>query len=219
MQPMSVEQFTSEHAPTESSDRFQLENAYTLDVAVDGRLLAKAGSMIAYTGEFTFSGKSSVEGGVKGFLKDTVTGEGTPVMEIEGQGHVYLADDRKMVQLLDLEAGDAITVNGDDILAFDPDLSYEITTIDSIAGATSGGLTNVALEGPGRVAITSYGEPLVLDPPVTTDPSSTVAWTTATNPNFTTNKLLEIGQTSGEAVQMEFTDEDGFVVVQPTEEH
>jgi uncharacterized protein (AIM24 family) len=32
------------------------------------------------------------------------------------------------------------------------------------------------------------------------------------------NKKFEIGQTSGESIQMEFTGSEGFVVVQPHEE-
>ncbi|AGN00834.1 hypothetical protein L593_04415 [Salinarchaeum sp. Harcht-Bsk1] len=216
---MDIEQFTTAHEPTDSDAPFQRENSYTLDVAVDGTMMAKAGSMVAYTGEFTFHGKASVEGGISGYLKDKVTGEGTPIMEIEGQGHAYLADTGKKVQVLDLDADDTITVNGEDILAFEPDLGYEITTIDSLSGAFAGGLTNIELSGPGLVALTTYGDPLVVEPPVTTDPAATVAWSTANSPSFETNKVVEIGQTSGENVQMRFEGQDGFVVVQPYEEH
>jgi uncharacterized protein (AIM24 family) len=216
---MDVEQFTDEHEPTDSDAPFQRENSYTLDVAVDGTAMAKAGSMVAYTGEFTFHGKASVEGGLTGYVKDKVTGEGTPIMEVEGEGHVYLADAGKKVQILDLDSDDVITVNGEDVLAFESDLGYEITTIDSLSGAFAGGLTNVELHGPGTVALTTHGDPIVVEPPVTTDPAATVAWSTANSPSFETNKLVEFGQTSGETVLMQFDGEDGFVVVQPYEEH
>lgn len=53
---MDIDQFKSQHAPTDSDDTFQLENSYTLDVAVDGSVMAKAGSMIAYTGDLSFTG-------------------------------------------------------------------------------------------------------------------------------------------------------------------
>ena len=217
---MNVDQFKSEHVPTESTESFQLENSYTLDVAVDGSVLAKAGSMIAFTGDISFTGRASAEGGLTGFLKEAATGEGTPVMNVEGDGHVYLADHQKKVQILELASDDSITVNGEDVLAFENDVSYEISTIDSLAGSFAGGFTNVFLEGPGYVAITTHGDPLVLEPPVATDPSATVAWS-GTSPNVQVNRSLSdmIGQESGERFQMRFTDPGGFVVVQPFEEH
>jgi uncharacterized protein (AIM24 family) len=216
---MNLDQFKSEHVPTDSDETFQLENKYTLDVAVDGEVMAKAGSMVAYTGDLSFTGKASAEGGITGFLKEAATGEGTPVMTVEGDGHVYLADHEKKVQVLELGADDSITVNGEDVLAFESDLSYEIDTIDSLAGSFAGGLTNVYLQGPGYVAITTHGDPLVLSPPVSTDPSATVAWT-GTTPDVEVNKNLSdmVGQESGERFQMNFGGEEGFVVVQPYEE-
>ncbi|WEL27307.1 AIM24 family protein [Haloferax volcanii] len=217
---MDIDQFTSEHVTTETDAPFQLENSYTLDVTVDGSVLAKAGSMIAYTGDLSFTGKASAEGGITGFIKQAATGEGTPVMSIEGQGHVYLADSEKKVQLLELDAEDSITVNGEDVLAFEPGVSYEISSMDTLAGSFAGGFTNVYLEGPGYVAITTHADPIVLEPPVSTDPSATVAWSGA-SPNVQVNKNLSdmIGQESGERFQMNFDGDSGYVVVQPYEEH
>jgi uncharacterized protein (AIM24 family) len=216
---MDVDQFAAEHGSTETADAFELENSYTLDVDVDGAVMAKAGSMVAYEGELSFTGQASAEGGITGFLKEAATGEGTPVMTVEGDGHVYLADKQKKVQLLELGADEAITVNGEDILAFENRVSFEINTIDSLAGSFAGGLTNVYLQGPGHAAITTHGDPLVLEPPVSTDPSATVAWSGA-DPAVEVNKNLSdmIGQESGERFQMEFDGTDGFVVVQPYEE-
>jgi uncharacterized protein (AIM24 family) len=57
-----------------------------------------------------------------------------------------------------------------------------------------------------------------LKPPVTTDPDATVAWSSNLSPSIGTNKAIEIGQTSGETIQMDFTGSDGFVVIQPYEE-
>ncbi|AKH96791.1 AIM24 family protein [Halanaeroarchaeum sulfurireducens] len=216
---MDFERFKRLNAPTDSDEAFQLENSYTLDVAVDGTILAKAGSMVAYTGDLSFTGKASAEGGIRGFLKQAATNEGTPIMAVEGNGHVYLADHQKKVQILELGPDDSVSVNGEDVLSFGSGLSYEINTIDSLAGAFAGGLTNVFLQGPGRLAITTHGDPLVVEPPVSTDPSATVAWS-GTRPNVEVNKNLSdmIGQESGERFQMNFTDGDGFVVVQPYEE-
>jgi uncharacterized protein (AIM24 family) len=59
----------------------------------------------------------------------------------------------------------------------------------------------------------------VMEPPVTTDPSATVAWS-GTSPEVSVNRNLSdmIGQESGERFQMEFAGQRGFVVVQPYEE-
>jgi uncharacterized protein (AIM24 family) len=216
---MNIDQFKTQHAPSETDEQFELENSYTLDVAVDGSVMAKAGAMVAYTGDLSFTGQATPEGGITGFLKEAATGEGTPIMNVEGDGHVYLADQEKKVQIIHLDDGDALTVNGEDLLAFESRTSYEIGTIDSLAGAFAGGFTNVYLQGPGYVALTTHGDPLVVEPPVTTDPSATVAWN-GTTPSVEANKNLSdmIGQESGERFQMNFGGSDGFVVVQPYEE-
>jgi uncharacterized protein (AIM24 family) len=216
---MDLDQFAAEHVPAESDEPFQRENSYTLDVAVDGSVMAKVGSMIAYTGDLEFTGKASAEGGITGFLKEAATGEGTPVMTVEGRGHAYLADQGKKIQVLELDADESVTVNGEDVLAFESDLSYEISTIDSLAGSFAGGFSNVYLQGPGYVALTTHGDPLVVEPPVATDPAATVAWS-GTSPDVEVNTSLSdmVGQESGERFQMEFRGEDGFVIVQPYEE-
>ncbi|CCQ35589.1 DUF124 family protein [Natronomonas moolapensis 8.8.11] len=216
---MNIDQFKTRHAPAETDETFELENSYTLDVDVDGSVMAKAGSMIAYTGDLSFTGQASPEGGITGFLKEAATGEGTPIMNVEGTGHVYLADHEKNVQILQLGSGDSLTVNGEDVLAFESDVSYEIGTLDSLAGAFAGGFTNVYLQGPGHVALTTHGDPLVVEPPVSTDPSATVAWN-RTSPEVEVNRNLSdmIGQESGERFQMNFEGTEGFVVVQPYEE-
>ena len=215
---MDVDEFTRSNAPKEGNTGFQKENKRLLDIPVDGTVMVKAGSMIGYTGELTFTGKSSAEGGLTGFVKEAVSSEGTPVMEAEGSGHLYVADQGKKVQILELDDGQSISVNGNDVLAFESRVDYEINTIGSLSEVAAGGLTNVYLTGPGEVAITTHGDPLVVTPPVTTDPDATVAWSTNLSPSFATNKTIEIGQTSGESIQMEFTGSEGFVVIQPYEE-
>ena len=140
---------------------------------------------------------------------------GTPILEADGTGRLYIAEQSKKIQILDLDADEALSVNGDDVLAFESSVEYEINTVSSLSGMAAGGLTNVYLSGPGEVAISTHGDPLVITPPVSTDPDATVAWSAHLSPSFEMNKRFEIGQTSGEAIQMEFTGSDGFVVVQP----
>ena len=215
---MDLDEFTAANAPKTGGDGFQKENSKLLDIAVDGSVLVKAGSMVAYTGDLTFTGKSSAEGGITGLVKDAVSSEGTPIMKAEGSGHLYVAEQEKKVQVLSLDADEGISVNGNDILAFESQVDYEIKTIGGLSEAAAGGLTNVHLSGPGTIALTTHGDPLVATPPITTDPDATVAWSTNLSPSVGTNKMIEIGQQSGESIQMEFTGSDGFVVVQPFEE-
>jgi uncharacterized protein (AIM24 family) len=217
---MELDEFASANAPDESRARFELENSKLLDIDVDGTVVTKAGSMVAYEGDLTFTGKSSAEGGLTGFIKDQVSSEGTPVMVVEGEGHLYVADQEKRIQLLSLGEGESISVNGNDVLAFEDRVDYEIGTIGSVGGASAAGLTNVFLSGPGTVAITTHGDPLVLEPPVRTDPDATVAWSSDLSPSITTDRSLSdaVGQSSGETYQMDFEGSGGFVVVQPFEE-
>jgi len=199
-------------------EAFTHESAYTLEVDVEGSVTAKAGSMVAYDGDLSFTGTASAEGGITGMIKEAATGEDAPVMDVEGNGTLYLADREKKVQVLQLGVEDAITVNSEDILVFEESVDFAVETMDSLAGAFAGGFTNVTVSGPGCVAITTHGDPLVLDPPVSTDPSATVAWS-GVSPSVEVNKNLSdmIGQESGERFQMNF-DGDGFVIVQPYEE-
>jgi uncharacterized protein (AIM24 family) len=217
---MDLEDFISSNAPGEGREKFELENSKLLDIDVDGSVMAKAGSMIAYDGNLTFTGKSSAEGGVMGFIKEKATSEGTLIMEVEGQGHLYIADQEKKIQPIQLDPGESISVNGEDVLAFETSVDYSIGTIGSIGGAQAGGLTNVYLEGPGMVAITTHGDPMVLAPPVKTDPQATVAWSSNLSPSISSDRSISdsIGQSSGETYQMSFDGQQGFVVVQPFEE-
>jgi uncharacterized protein (AIM24 family) len=217
---MKFDEFVSSNEPKGGGGTFQLEGSKLLDVDLDGTVLAKVGSMVAYTGDISFTGKSSAEGGITGFIKEKATSEGTTVMEAEGAGHLYLADQGKEIQVIELDEGQQLSVNGDDVLAFESRVDYEISTIDSIAGVATGGFSNVFLNGPGHVAITTHGDPLVLQPPVRTDPAATVAWTGECSPGHHSDRSLSdmVGTQSGETFQLDFTGEEGFVLVQPYEE-
>lgn len=144
-------------------------------------------------------------------------------MKMEGQGRVYLADAGKKITLLRLN-GEAIFVNGNDVLAFESTIQHSITMMRSVAGALSGGLFNVRLSGHGIVAITSHYEPLTLPVggeagEVFTDPNATVAWSDGVKVEMATDISLGalFGRTSGESIQMKFSG-SGWVVVQPYEE-
>lgn len=201
---------------------FELESPKMLEAHVNGRLWTKLGAMIAYRGNLKFIREGMLEGGIGKMLKRAVTGEVSPLSKVEGNGRVYLADEGKEVSILRLQ-GDAINVSGNDLLAFEDSVQYDITMIRRVAGMMAGGLFSVRLQGNGLVAITTHGKPLTLrvtpDDPVMTDPNATVAWSANLQPELKTDITFKalVGRGGGETFQMMFRG-DGFVVVQPFEE-
>ena len=114
-------------------------------------------------------------------------------------------------------------MNGNDLLAFEQTINWDIHLMRKMAGIMSGGLFNVTLKGKGMVAITTHFEPLTLlvkpGETVYTDPNATVAWSGNLKPEFVTDITLRtlIGRGSQESIQMSFSGE-GFVIIQPFEE-
>ncbi|MBY0122678.1 AIM24 family protein [Bacillus sp. S/N-304-OC-R1] len=201
---------------------FELETQRILEINLANQIWAKAGAMISYRGKIKFEREGILEHGIGKMFKKALTGEGTSLMKATGNGKLYLADQGKKISILNLQ-GDSIFVNGNDLLAFEPSISWDIKLMRRIAGMLSGGLFNVRLEGTGMVAITSHYEPLTLivtpDSPVFTDPNATVAWSGTLQPEFVTDISFKtfLGRGSGESIQMKFSG-NGFVVVQPFEE-
>lgn len=201
---------------------FELETARMLEINLDGQIWAKAGSMVSYRGNIKFEREGIFEHGLGKMFKKALTGEGTSLMKATGNGKLYVADQGKKISILNLQS-DSIFVNGNDLLAFEPSINWDIKIMKRIAGLLAGGLFNVRLEGTGMAAITSHYEPLTLlvtpNNPVFTDPNATVAWSGNLTPDFVTDISLKtfLGRGSGESIQMKFSGE-GFVVVQPFEE-
>lgn len=223
MSKYSIKQFVQQTKQEESArDFFELETDRLLEVNLNGQVWAKAGSMISYEGNIKFEREGMLEHGLGKFVKKALSGEGAQLMKANGQGKLYVADSGKKITILDLE-GESIFINGNDLLAFQDGLDWDIKLMRRVAGMMAGGLFNVRLEGHGLVAFTSHYEPLTLlvtpDTPVFTDPNATVAWSGNLEPDFVTDVQLKsfLGRGSGESVQMKFSG-NGFVVVQPFEE-
>lgn len=201
---------------------FEMESARLLEVNLNGRIWTKMGSMVAYRGQVKFTREGILEHGVGKFLKKAVSGEGARLTKAEGTGKVYLADQGKKVTILNLQ-GETIVVNGNDLLAFEEQIQWDISIMRKMTAMVAGGLFNVRLEGHGLVAITSHYDPLTLQvtpqDPVITDPNATIAWSGNLEPKFRTDVSLKtfFGRGSGESIQMQFEGE-GFVVIQPFEE-
>ncbi|MDE4084433.1 AIM24 family protein [Planococcus maritimus] len=223
MSKYSIKQFVQQTKQEESArDFFELETDRLLEVNLNGQVWAKAGSMISYEGNIKFEREGMLEHGLGKFVKKALSGEGAQLMKANGQGKLYVADSGKKITILDLE-GESIFINGNDLLAFQDGLDWDIKLMRRVAGMMAGGLFNVRLEGHGLVAFTSHYEPLTLlvtpDTPIFTDPNATVAWSGSLEPDFVTDVQLKsfFGRGSGESVQMKFSG-NGFVVVQPFEE-
>lgn len=223
MADYSIEEFIRATKQDDSeNDYFELETPRILEVNLMDQVWAKSGAMISYNGNIKFEREGILEHGVGKMFKKALTGEGSSLMKATGRGRLYLADQGKKITIFDLD-NETITVNGNDLLAFEPSIDWDIKLMKKVAGMVSGGLFNVTLNGSGRVAITSHYEPLTLlvrpGEPVITDPHATVAWSGHLEPNFKTDVSFKtfIGRGSGESIQMQF-EGDGFVIVQPYEE-
>ncbi|KEZ50630.1 AIM24 family protein [Metabacillus indicus] len=223
MNRYSIQEFVEK---TEQQDKgqglFELETERLLEINLNGQVWTKAGAMVSYRGQIKYEREGILEHGLGKMFKKALTGEGTALMKATGAGKLYVADQGKKISIINLQ-GESIFVNGNDLLAFEPSITWDIKMMRKIAGMLSGGLFNVRLEGRGMLAITSHYEPLTLivkpGDPVYTDPNATVAWSGGLTPEFVTDISLKtlFGRGSGESIQMKFEGE-GFVVVQPFEE-
>jgi len=201
---------------------FELESDRMLDINLNGSVWIKMGAMVAYTGDIKFEREGILEQGIGNLLKKAITVEGTRLTRATGRGSLFCADFGKKVTILQLN-NEAIFVNGNDLLAFEMSLQYEIKMMRKFAAMLAGGLFNVRLQGTGMVAITTHYDSMTLpvtpQAPVVTDPNATVMWTGNVQPEFKTDFQFKtfFGRGSGESLQMKFTGQ-GFVVVQPYEE-
>jgi uncharacterized protein (AIM24 family) len=181
-------------------------------------LFALAGSMVAYEGLIDFNPNPPQLGNM---VRSWATGEGVRLMICTGQGELYLADYGKDVVVMQL-TGEALSVNGKNILGFDASLQWGIERVKGVSMLSGSGMFNVVLRGSGWVALTSKGTPVVLDTreaPTYVDTDALVAFTQGlqVQPKRTARFGGLIGRGSGEAFQLGFSGQ-GFVVVQPSED-
>ena len=199
-----------------SGDNVARQNNRMLRVRVTEPFMARQGSMVAYQGNVTFAYQG---GGAAKFLKKALTGEGVPLMRVEGSGDVFLADQGHHVHILNLH-DTGISISGTNVLAFSAGLDWNVERVKGGSIAT-GGLFNTTVRGTGWVAITTDGEPVVLnagEAATFADTDAVVAWSAhlQTSLRSTMSAGALIGRGSGEAVQVTFAGQ-GFVIVQPSE--
>ena len=201
--------------------RFMLQNERMLKVDLAGTggfFYARQGSMVAYQGDVDFSYEGS--GGLGKMFKKALTGEGMSLMRVSGSGDVFLAQEADEIFILELE-GEAVTVNGGAVLAFESTLTWDINRVEG-ASMMSGGLFNTTFTGSGLVAVVAHGTPVVLqvDEPTFVDMQAAVLWSAGLHSSIRKTAKLgaAIGRGSGEAYQLALQGR-GIVVVQASEGH
>ncbi|WP_370415466.1 AIM24 family protein [Streptomyces fradiae] len=216
---MKSDLFSKEHlAEAAQIPGMTLQNAKSVKYTVNGEMHARQGSMVAFRGNLQFEHKSQ---GLGGLLKRAVTGEGLALMAVRGQGEAWFAHEAQNCFIVEIEQGDALTVNGRNVLCFDATLHYEIKTVKG-AGMTGGGLFNSVFTGYGKLALMCEGNPIVIpvtpQAPVFVDTDAVVGWSadlqTSLHRSQSFGSMIRGG--SGEAVQLRL-DGQGFVVVRPSE--
>ncbi|KJY22391.1 MULTISPECIES: AIM24 family protein [Streptomyces] len=216
---MKSDLFASENlAQAAVAPGMSLQNAKSVRYNVNGEMLARQGAMVAFRGNLQFERKGQ---GIGGMLKRAVTGEGLALMSVRGQGEAWFAHQGGNCFVIDFEPGDALTVNGRNVLCFDPTLSYEIKMVKG-AGMTGGGLFNSVFTGTGKLAVVCDGHPIIIpvtaQSPVFVDTDAVVGWSarleTGLHRSQSVGSMIRGG--SGEAVQLKLSGE-GFVIVRPSE--
>ena len=216
---MQSELFAPDHAEVQAQG-ITKQGSKMCRVGLNGEVMARQGSMVAYQGDLNFEALGA--GGIGRIVRQAVTGEGVPLMKVSGRGDLFLADNASDVHLIDLDGSDGLTINGSNVLAFEPTLQYNVERMHGAGAMSNAGMFNCVFTGRGRIAITTNGSPVVLNVAGDTyaDPQAAVAWSSSlrtsvkTNDSFGLNTLL--GRSTGERFTLAFGGQ-GFVVVQPSE--
>ena len=104
------------YAEVETGQPFTLQNPRLLKVELsETTVMARNGAMVAYQGDVHFEHKG---GGLGRLLKKAATGESLRLMQATGSGELFLASNAMLVHVLTLH-DDSLTVNGQNILAFE----------------------------------------------------------------------------------------------------
>lgn len=202
--------------------RFRTNTDRLLEVTLqDEKVLAIAGSMVAYTGSIKFE-KSLLGGeGIFGAIKRKVTSEGMQVMQASGTGTVLFAQNAAEITVIPMN-GEKITIESSSLLTYDTTLKTG-TSFAGLRGAASGqGLFSTTVEGHGNIAVISKGNLIMLEvtpsTPLRVDPDAFVGFKGDIKQEFVfdVNWRTMVGQTSGESYQHKFTGQ-GVVFIQPAE--
>ncbi|WP_328600775.1 AIM24 family protein [Actinomadura physcomitrii] len=203
--------------------QFRLNGSKMLAVDLAGETIrALNGAMVAYEGRMAFKREGMTGGeGLRGALKRKIAGEGMTLMEVTGEGTVYLASEAAEVTLVRL-TGDTLFVESESLLALEGGLRTGVQFVGLRGMGTGQGLATTKVEGHGTVAIVSDGPAIALEvtpeTPLSVDPHAYVGHHGQLRQDVVTdvNWRTVIGQGSGESVQFRYQGH-GLVYVQPAE--
>jgi uncharacterized protein (AIM24 family) len=203
--------------------QFRLNGSKMLAVDLAGETIrALNGAMVAYEGRMAFKREGMTGGeGLRGALKRKIAGEGMTLMEVTGEGTVYLASEAAEVTLVQL-TGDVLFVESESLLALEGGLRTGVQFIGLRGMGGGQGLATTKVEGHGTVAIVSDGPAIALEvtpeTPLSVDPHAYVGHHGQLRQDVVTdvNWRTVIGQGSGESVQFRYQGH-GLVYVQPAE--
>ncbi len=206
--------------------QMRTENELTLVAEGQGVMFTKLGAMVAYQGQFKFEkvlldpNGGSMVGAVINSLARRFTGENMPLAQVTGQGNCYFADRANHVVVINLDQGQSIGVESENLLGFNDQCQYGIRPI-GVGVVSQKGLFTSKITGKGfgaQVAILSNGNPIILQTPCVVDPDAVICWTGA-DPSFKLdlNWKTFIGQASGESYMLEFKNAGETVIIQPYE--
>lgn len=192
----------------------------------NGNFFTKKGAMVGYQGQFKLSKRllgtndGNIVGQVMNHLGRKITGENLEIMEVKGSGTIFLADDASHITVVDLNPGESLCVESEDLLAFTKSCHYGVCCVP-MGTLSQKGLFTSKLTGQGvnsQVAIKTKGNPLMLQTPCSVDPDALVAWT-GPSPHFGVDVNIKnlIGQASGESYRFDFNQPGHIVIIQPFE--
>ncbi|WP_066505342.1 AIM24 family protein [Abyssisolibacter fermentans] len=206
---------------------FRIQHELTCVAEGDGYFYARAGAMVAYQGSFKQekvlldpNRNNNMLRSVVNYATRKLTGENIPIMKVDGKGSYYMAHLADHVSIITLNSGQSIGVEGENLLAFTPDCEYGVRFVGVGVISQKGLFTSkLSAKGPNaQVAITTNGNPIVLETPCVVDPDAVICWT-GQDPSVRTdiNWKTLIGQTSGESYFLEFSSYGEIVIIQPSE--
>ena len=213
-------------------------NELTLKATCDGsgKLFTKAGAFIGgecygnknYQFEKLLLGpQGNPLQAALGQLGRRFTGENLPLMVVKssGQNITYYANEAQHVTVMNLQQGQTLMVESENILAFTENVKYGVkfmaTGVVSQKGLATSTLTGM---GPGaQVAILTDGNPIVLSnmqngAELTADPDAAVCWTTEPQIGFDLSFKMLLGSRgrSGESYFFKWH-QPTVVIIQPNE--
>jgi uncharacterized protein (AIM24 family) len=200
-------------------------------------ILARRGSMLAYTGPVTFAPvHMGGSGGIGGMAGRMMAGEQVQMMVAQvagnqGRGTVYYGYKGHHVTIIELDGSGPLNVEADRLVAHDAALQSSVVFLGqqggirgAVRGAMTGqGLFTTQLHGYGAAAVLSLGGTIAIrvdgSRPVAVDPQAYVAHIGQMNVDISASLGWRdaVGRGSGEAIQLKCTG-NGTVYVQASEQ-